>query len=121
LDKLARFITNFALSALANPELTSDYLSRTVAPLPLLYATDQVQVTTHNYIMKRVPREWEVSADIFIRDVADMGRMTSAEECRQAQRSDSSTKIQDSKEAFKSTREYTERAQILPFSRYQNR
>jgi hypothetical protein len=62
------------------------------APLPLLYATNQVQVTTHNHIMQRVPWEWEVSADLFIRGVADAdkGRTASAEECRQAQRSDSS-------------------------------
>jgi hypothetical protein len=42
-----------------------------IAPLPLLYATNQVQVTTHNHIMQRVPWESEVSVDLFIRDVAD--------------------------------------------------
>jgi hypothetical protein len=61
-----------------------------VARLPLLYAISQVQLTTHNHIMQRVPWEWEASADIFIRDVAGRGRMASADECRQAQRSNSS-------------------------------
>jgi hypothetical protein len=56
----------------------------------LLYAINQVQLTTHNYIMQHVPWEWEVSADIFIRDVAGKGRTASADECRQAQHSDSS-------------------------------
>jgi hypothetical protein len=34
--------------------------------------------------------EWEASADLFIRDAAGRGRTASADECRQAQRSNSS-------------------------------
>jgi hypothetical protein len=67
-----------------------------------------IHVTTHNRIMQRVPWQWEVSADRFIRDVSDEGRTAWAERLF-------STKIYDLKEAFKSTREYYRRAQILPF------
>jgi hypothetical protein len=38
--------------------------------------------------MQRVPWEWEVSADLFTRDVADKGRTPSVDDCPQAQRSD---------------------------------
>jgi hypothetical protein len=75
---------------LAIVEALVTYAEHIVAPLPLLYTINQVQVTTHDHIMQRVPWEWEVSADLFIRDAADNGGTALAEECRQAQRSDSS-------------------------------
>jgi hypothetical protein len=65
--------------------------------------------------MQRVPWEWEVSADLFNRDVADKGTTASAEECRQAQRSDSSPGRYDLREGYKSTREYYRKAKVLPF------
>ena len=68
------------------------YAVHKLAPLPLLYAINQVQLTTHDHIMLRIPWEWEVSVDLFIRDVAGKGRTASesADDCRQGQRSDSS-------------------------------
>jgi hypothetical protein len=77
-------------ATLAIGEAPVAYAVYIVALLPLLYAINQVQLTTHNHIMQRVPWEWEVSADLFIRHVAGKGRTASADECRQAQRSDSS-------------------------------
>ena len=63
------------------------YMVHIVAPLLSLYA---IQPTTHSHIMQRVPWEWEISADLFIRNVDGKGRTASADECQQAQRSDSS-------------------------------
>jgi hypothetical protein len=83
-------------AALAIIEAPVVYAVHIVAPLPLLYAINQVQLTTHNYIMQRVPWEWEVSADLFIRDVAGKGRTASADECWQTQRSDSSRRFMHS-------------------------
>jgi hypothetical protein len=77
-------------ATLAIVEAPVVYAVHIVARLPLLYAINQVQLTTHNYIMQRVPWEWEASAGLFIRDVAGRGRTASADECRQAQRSNSS-------------------------------
>jgi hypothetical protein len=57
------------------------YVVHIVAPLPLLYAINQVQFTAYNHIMQCVPWEWEVSADLFIRDVTGKGRTASAYEC----------------------------------------
>ena len=46
------------------------YAVHIVAPLPLLYAINQVQLRNHNHIMQRVPWEREISADLFICDAA---------------------------------------------------
>jgi hypothetical protein len=51
-------------ATLAVVEAPVVYAVHIVAPLPLLYGINQAQLTTHNYIMQRVPWEWEVSADI---------------------------------------------------------
>jgi hypothetical protein len=77
-------------ATLAVVEAPVVYAVHIVVLIPLLYATNQVQLTTNNCIMQRVPWEWEVSVDLFIRDVAGKGRTASADECRQARRSDSS-------------------------------
>jgi hypothetical protein len=42
---------------LAIVEALVTYAEHIVAPLPLLYTINQVQVTTHDHIMQRVP--WE--------------------------------------------------------------
>jgi hypothetical protein len=60
------------------------YAVHIVAPLPLLCSINQVQLTTHNYTMQRVPCEWEVSANVFTRDVAGKGRTASADESMSA-------------------------------------
>ena len=76
-----RFLRVPLRATLGTVEAPVVYAVPIVALLPLLYATNQVQVTTHNHIMQRVPWEWEVSANLFIRDVANKGRTASAEEC----------------------------------------
>ena len=55
-------------------EVPVAYAVHIVAPLSLLYAINQVQLTTRNHIMQRVPWEWEVSADLFISDAASKDR-----------------------------------------------
>jgi len=84
------FLREPPIATLATVEAPVVYAVHIVAPLPLLYAINQVQFTTHNHFMRRVPWKWEVSADLFIRDVAGKDRTASADERRQAQRSDSS-------------------------------
>ena len=77
-------------ATLAIVEAPVVYAVHIEAPLPLLYTVNQVQLTARNHIMRRVPWEWEVVADLFIRDVAGKDTTASADECWQAQRSDSS-------------------------------
>ena len=105
----------------ATLEVPAAYAVNIVAPFPLLWAINQVQVTTHNHIMQREPWEREVSADLFIRDVVDEGRTTSAEESQQAQRSDSSPqKIYDLKKHLRLLGNIIEERRSC-LSRYQNR
>jgi hypothetical protein len=54
------------------------YAVHIVAPLPLLYAINQVQLKTHNHIMQRVPWEREISADLFICDAVGKDGAASA-------------------------------------------
>ena len=49
------------------------------------------RIDTHNHIMQRIPWAWEVFADLFIiSDIASKGRTASADDCWQAQHSDTS-------------------------------
>lgn len=63
-----------------------------VVPLLLLYAIINHVTTIPIIISCSVPWEWEVSTNLPVRDVARKCSAASADECRQAQRSDSSSR-----------------------------
>jgi hypothetical protein len=79
-----------AIPAIAEAHVTC--AAHTAALLPLPYAINQATAVKMIpiIILCSVPWEWEVSADLFVRNVACKCCTASADECWQTQRSDSS-------------------------------